>query len=121
MNSKFAKISLTAVLVLAATLVGTALADGTLDWTGQGTTTDGALNSPLCGDAHDYGSITQLPPGADANHYLLWIFTVGNGNTITSATLTTNDDETTWPDDAWTTSAGNQIKFITKAYDLSTL
>ncbi|MFN8486751.1 MAG: Ig-like domain-containing protein [Caldilineaceae bacterium] len=111
------------LLVLALTTfviaVPVARADGALNWTGQGTA-NGALNTPLCGDSANYGG-AQLPTGADANHYLLWIFTVGNGNTITSATLTTNGGTTTWSTDPSTTSTGNQIKFITKAYDLSTL
>jgi hypothetical protein len=79
------------------------------------------LTTSDCGESADFGGITQLPPGADANHYLLWIFTVGAGNTVTQATLTTNGDTTTWPTDPWTTSSGGTIKFITKAYDLSTL
>jgi hypothetical protein len=79
------------------------------------------LTTSLCGEDADFGGITQLPPGADANHYLLWVFTIGSGNNVTSATLNTNGDTTTWPTDPWTTSTGNTIKFITKAYDLSTL
>src|SRR5262249_9967895 len=114
--------------LLAALTVGAVMAfasGSTIDpnpfpWTGQGVT-GGALDTPLCGDSANYGG-AELPPGAEANHYLLWIFTVGNGNNTSSATLTINGtDVATWPTDAWTTSPGNQIKFVTKAYNLSTL
>src|SRR5262249_1198660 len=68
------------------------------------------------------GGIDSFPNGADANNYLLWVFTIGNGNTVTQATLTTNGDTVTWPTDSdFTTSTGNQIKFVTKGYDLDTL
>jgi hypothetical protein len=91
-------------------------------WTNHQGVTGGALNTSLCGDSADFSGVDELPPGATADSYLLWIFTAGSGNTITKATLTINGtDDTTWPDDPWTTSSGGTIKFVTKAYDLDTL
>src|SRR5262245_40980798 len=76
-----------------------AFANGSLDGTGQGAD-NGALNTPKCGDLADLGGIDSFPDGADANNYLLWVFTIGNGNTVTQATLTTNGDTVTWPTDS---------------------
>jgi hypothetical protein len=52
---------------------GVAFADGSVDWTGQGTT-NGSLNTTQC--------------DAENTPYLLWVFTPGGGqNTVTAATL----------------------------------
>ena len=82
--------------------VGTALADGTIPWTGQGTT-NGDLNSTEC--------------DSENTPYLLWVFTLGGGdNTVTSATLTVNGD-VYGPN----TPSGGNIKFFTNFYDLGTM
>ena len=116
-----AALLMTGALIAALTIstASNAIPGNTLLWTGQGTT-GGGLNSTLCDVSADTSGL-PFPSGADENNYLQWNFTVGSGNTVTSATLTTNGDTTTWSTDASTTESGNVIKFITKSYDLTTL
>ena len=70
---------LAALVLVLGTLVltgGVAFADGSVDWTGNGTT-NGSLNSVKC--------------DAENTPYLHWIFGLGNGNTVTSVTLNLDD------------------------------
>jgi hypothetical protein len=59
------------------TMPGSALADGSVNWTGQGTT-GGVLNTEIC---------TNLD-GTATGPYLLWVFT--GGKNVTSATISIN-------------------------------
>src|SRR5262245_59248498 len=108
-------------LIVAAFAASSAFADGTINWNPkkQGTT-DGVLNQSKCGDAADFAGMT-LPPGADANNYFVWVLSPVDSDTLTSATLSTNGDLTVWPTSTATKDQGDNIKFLTKAYDISTL
>jgi hypothetical protein len=103
MNTKI-KFAFVVFALVAALLVSTARADGTLTWTGQGTT-NGQLNTVEC----------------DANNtpYLLWIFTLGGaGNTVTSATLTLGGSGS---GSYAGTQFGQEFHITTPFFDLSTL
>lgn len=93
MNKKFARLSLTAfvVVTLALAFAGIALAfdsggtpedigSDTITWTGQGAS-DGELNEEIC------PSTDTLPDGIDPNSYLHWILTTDGGEADTNATL----------------------------------
>ena len=93
--------ALVAAAALTLMFAGTALADGTVPWTGQGIT-NGELNNEQC-DADN-------APGT-----MLWIFTLGGADeAVTGATLTVNGD--VYTNDVHT---GHIIKFQTDFYDPS--
>ncbi len=77
-----------------------------ITWTGQGTTDEGNLKSVDCtGDT--------ATPGT-----LLWVFSLGGNNSVTSASLTLGGSGT----GTFAMSAtGNNMKAVTPMYDLSTL
>src|SRR5262245_9159016 len=109
---------LTAAVVVALA-ASTAFANGTIDWTGQGTH-NGLLGSSKCGNAADTAGM-DFPPGADEDNYLLWVLSPVDTSQLTSVTLTTNGDTVTWPTSEFTNNQGSNIKFVTTGYDLSTL
>jgi hypothetical protein len=86
-------------MALTLLFAGTALANGTVSWTGQGIT-NGELNNEQC-DADN-------APGT-----MLWIFTLGGSDeAVTGATLTVNGD--VYTNDV---HLGHIIKFQTAFYD----
>lgn len=119
--SKTAKrpVQLFAALVLVlGTLVltgGVAFADGSVEWTNHQGTTDGSLNTTQC--------------DAQNTPYLLWLFPLGGGNTVTSVTLTlggsgsgtfTVDSSDTDVSDG-TGFTGGSVHITTPFFDLDTL
>lgn len=90
-----------------AALAGRAFADGSLAWTGQGTS-NGSLNTVQC-------SGDTATPGT-----LLWVFSLGGGqNTVTSATLALGGSGSgTY---TMTSNPGNEMKVVTPYFNLSTL
>lgn len=102
-----ATLALLFALLLISVAGGRAFANGSVNWTGQGTSVvDGkrVLDTVQCDE-------NNTP-------YLLWVFTLGgNTQSVTSATLHVNGD-TVGPN---APEAGNQIKFTSAFYDLNTL
>jgi hypothetical protein len=93
--------ALIAAAALTLTFAGTALADGSVDWTGQGIT-NGNLNNETCDADNPAGS-------------MLWIFTLGGSDeNVTGAELTVNGD--VYTNDV---HVGHIIKFMTAFYDPS--
>jgi|GEM_PF-3541769 len=80
-----------------------ASADGTLGWTGQGVS-NGVLNTSEC----------------DANNtpYILWVFTLGGPNTVSSATLKLGGSGS---GSFAMSGTGNELKATTPYTDLTTL
>jgi hypothetical protein len=91
------------------TFTQTARADGVLQWTGQGVHEENGnivLNKVICDDV--------TPPGT-----IHWIFTPGgNGNSVTTATLTVNGNDYVLTKSQATNSP---FSFYTSWYDLDTI
>ena len=68
--------ALIAAAALTLTFAGTALADGTVNWDGNGITA-GQFNNEVCNDANAPGT-------------MLWIFSPGGNDSVTGAELTVN-------------------------------
>ena len=68
--------ALFAAVALTLTFAGTALADGTVTWEGNGIT-DGQFNNEQCDDANPAGT-------------MLWVFSPGGNDSVTAAELTVN-------------------------------
>jgi hypothetical protein len=111
-------LALGASVALAVAFTGSARADGTINWTGQGTT-NGTLDTLECGASADFAGMTP-PAGVTSTNYLVWVLSPVSSDP-TSATLNTNGDTVTWPTSSATSAPGNTIKFLTKGYDLSAL
>lgn len=115
MNKKFARLSLTALLVLsmALTFAGIAFAfdsggnpanypgDNTVQWTGQGAS-NGQVNTEQCDATND--------PNGENQPYLLWVFTT-DGGSAQDATLHLGG--TGSGDFASDTNQGNNFHFVT--------
>lgn len=93
------------ILVTVTLLSQVALADGTVNWTGNGVS-NGQFDNKQCDDSN--------------TAYIYWIFTLGGGtNTVTDATLQLGGSGS----GTYTMSAnpGNEMKITTPYYDLNTL
>jgi hypothetical protein len=91
-----------------------ALGDNTITWTGQGTT-DGELNTSLCGDNAD------VPDGVDPNNYLHWIFTTDGGEATITGSQGLHLGGTGSGDYSPDTDHGNSFSFYTPAFELDGL
>jgi hypothetical protein len=103
----------TIVAVAMAIAASTALADGTIEWDGQGTSiVDGhrVLNTQKCGADDPFG------PGVE---YIQWNFT--GASAVTSATLTINGSDVYLYPGPNSDKNGGTIKFFTPFYNLDTV
>jgi hypothetical protein len=104
MNTRVKLAALFGAAAMVLAMSSTALADGTISWTGQGVT-DGQLNTEKCGTEN----------GAEVDGaYLLWILTSADG--VSAIDLNVNGDH--YSD---FTAHGGSIHVVTDFYDLDTI